>query len=220
MAALTPSREQYAPDEIIVALPDLHEVQRELRELGLQADQIDAHQRLGLALLALRELDEHTRQLRQDPDLMRAASAAWPGVDARTEDGQIPGLDLLMFAMRARFGGWMPTMGKNRTVHHPGLEGFPHIRGGGQGDPTPARGSDTPWPPRCSEPGAGVQVGLLDTKLWLHPWLAGGYTSAADALVAPGDGDGADAKYLATVGHATFVAGRILDRAPGEIGRA
>ena len=219
MAALTPSREQYAPDEIIVALPDLHEVQRELRELGLQADQIDAHQRLGLALLALRELDEHTRQLRQDPDLMRAVSAAWPGVDARTEDGQIPGLDLLMFAMRARFrdrfGGWMPTMGKNRTVHHPGLEGFPHIRGGGQGDPTPARGSDTPWPPRCSEPGAGVQVGLLDTKLWLHPWLAGGYTSAADALVAPGDGDGADGKYLATVGHATFVAGRILDRAPG-----
>jgi hypothetical protein len=58
-------------------------------------------------------------------------------------------------------------------------------------------------------------VGLLDTKLWLHPWLAGGYTSAADALIGPGDSDDADGKYLATEGHATFVAGRILRRAPG-----
>jgi hypothetical protein len=219
MVTLTRGSEQYASDEIIVALPDLHEVQRELGQLGLQADQIDAHDRLGLALLALPELDERTRRLRQDPDLIRAASAAWPGADARTEDGQIPGLDLLMFAVRAhfrdRFGGWVPTMGKNRAVHHPGLEGFPHVSGGGQGDPTPAGGPDPPWPPRPTEPGAGVQVGLLDTKLWLHPWLAGGYTSAADALIVPGDGDDADGKYLATEGHATFVAGRILRRAPG-----
>jgi hypothetical protein len=106
-------------------------------------------------------------------------------------------------------------MGKNRAVHHPGLEGFPHVSGGGQGDPTPAGGPDTPWPLRPTEPGAGVQVGLLDTKLWLHPWLAGGYTSAADALIGPGDSDDADGKYLATEGHATFVAGRILRRAPG-----
>jgi membrane-anchored mycosin MYCP len=219
MATLTRGSEQYAPNEIIVALPDLDEVQRELGRLGLQADQIDAHERLGLALLALPKLDEHIRRLRQDPDLIRAASAAWPGVDARTEVGQMPDLDLVMFAVRAyfrdRFGGWVPTMGKNRAVHHPGLEGFPHVRGGGQGDPTRAGGPDTPWPPRRSEPGAGVQVGLLDTKLWLHPWLAGGYTSAADALIVPDDGDDADRKYLATAGHATFVAGRILRRAPG-----
>jgi membrane-anchored mycosin MYCP len=220
MATLTRGSEQYAPDEIIVALPDLGEVQRELGQLGLQADQIiDAHERLGLALLALPELDEHTRRLRQDPDLIRAASAAWPGVDARAQVDQMPDLDLLMFAVRARFrdrfGGWVPTMGKNRAVHNPGLEGFPHISGGGQGDPTPASGPDTPWPLRRSEPGAGVQVGLLDTKLWLHPWLAGGYASAADALIMPGDGDDAYGTYLATAGHATFVAGRILDRAPG-----
>jgi membrane-anchored mycosin MYCP len=219
MATLTHGSEQYASDEIIVALPDLHEVQRELGQLGLKAGQIDAHERLGLALLALPKLDEHTRRLRQDPDLMQVASAAWPGVDARQEDGQISGLDLVMLAVRAhfrdRFGGWVPTMGKNRAVHHPGLEGFPHVSGGGQGDPTPAGGPDTPWPTRRSKPGAGVQVGLLDTKLWLHPWLAGGYTSAADALFGPGGGDHADSKYLATAGHATFVAGRILRRAPG-----
>jgi membrane-anchored mycosin MYCP len=223
MTTLTGRIEQYAPNEIIVAQPDLSEVQRQLGQLGLQARLTDAHERLGLALLALPELDEHIRRLRLDPDradLIRAASAAWrSGGDAGTQVGQIPDLDLLMFAVRAyfrdRFGGWVPTMGKNRTVHHPGLEGFPHVRGGGQGDPTRADGPDTPWPPRRSEPGTGVQVGLLDTKLWLHPWLAGGYTSAADALIVPGDGDDADREHPATAGHATFVAGRILDRAPG-----
>lgn len=223
MATVTGRAGQYAANEIIIALPDLREVQRELGQLGLQSHQADAHERLGLALLALPQLDEQIRRLRQDPDragLIRAASTAWrPDANARTQVGQIPDLDLLMFALRAhfsdRFGGWVPTMGKNRAVHHPGLEGFPHVRGGGQGDPTRADGPDTPWPPRRSEPGTGVQVGLLDTKLWLHPWLAGGYTSAADALIVPGDGDDADREHPPTAGHATFVAGQILRRAPG-----
>ena len=221
MATLTGRTEHYASNEIIVTQPDLKEVLRELDQLGLQADETDADERLGLTLLALPHLDEGIRRLRQDPgraDLIQDASAAWQfGVDAGTQVGEIPDLDLLMFAVRAhfrdQFRGWVPTMGKNRTIHHPGLEGFPHVSGGGQGDPTQADGSDTPWSPRRSEPGTGVQVGLLDTKLWQHPWLAGAYTSAAAALIAPGDD--ADRKYPATAGHATFVAGRILDRAPG-----
>jgi len=223
MAILTGRTRHYDPSEIIVAQPDLKQVLGELERLGIHKYQKDAHQRLGLALLALPQLDEDIRRLRQDPshaDLIRDASAAWQlGAAADTQTGEIPNLDLLMSAVRTYFGdrfrGWVPTMGKNRTVQHPGLEGFPHVRGGGEGDPTQGDGQDTPWPPRGSEPGAGVQVGLLDTKLWLHPWLAGGYTSAADALIGPGGRNGADQELPATAGHATFVAGRILQRAPG-----
>jgi len=173
MAILTGRTRHYDPSEIIVAQPDLKQVLGELERLGIHKYQKDAHQRLGLALLALPQLDEDIRRLRQDPshaDLIRDASAAWQlGAAADTQTGEIPNLDLLMSAVRTYFGdrfrGWVPTMGKNRTVQHPGLEGFPHVRGGGEGDPTQGDGQDTPWPPRGSEPGAGVQVGLLDTKL-------------------------------------------------------
>jgi membrane-anchored mycosin MYCP len=219
MSILKGRVEQYHDDQIIVALSDLTEVKSVLAKFGLQSGEENPAPRLGLALLPLPAVAADIRKLRQDPggaELIRAATAAWrAGLAAGPRIAEIPDLDLLMLALRAyfqqHFSGWVPPMGKNRVVHH-GLEGFPHIRFGGLGNPTPAGGPDLPWPARRPEPGRDVRVGLLDTQLSENPWLAGGYIASAEGLIQPASSSGL---LPATAGHATFVAGLILRRAPG-----
>jgi membrane-anchored mycosin MYCP len=115
------------------------------------------------------------------------------------------------------------------------VRGFPYIGGGGQGDPyfggvgdprtrsrangeTAAEGprpSAPPpeWPRRAAKPGQGVRIGVLDTRLYPNEWLAGGYVAAAnDLLPVPAVGS---SPRPASAGHATFIAGLILRRAPG-----
>jgi membrane-anchored mycosin MYCP len=271
MSILKGRVEQYADDQIIVALPDLGEVRRVLGEFGLEPGSETTDQRLGLALLELTRLEQGMRRIRQDAagaDLVRAATAAWQAdVDVGMRPSEVPDLDLLLLFLRGyfreRFSGWVPTMGKNNVVSHPGLAGFPHLRGGGPDQPAvlpvdphlrgggpdqpavlpvdphlrgggpdqppvlpvdphlrgggpdqPAGEPTVPWRRREARPGAGVRVGLLDTRLSAHPWLAGAYTAALDALIEPGSGD---TLQPATAGHATFVAGLILCRAPGAV---
>jgi subtilisin family serine protease len=76
-----------------------------------------------------------------------------------------------------------------------------------------------PWEPRRPEPGRGVRVAVLDTRIYPHPWLEGGYLATSRALVQPAESGSAPgiAPPLpkASEGHATFVAGLILRRAPG-----
>jgi membrane-anchored mycosin MYCP len=221
MAVLKGRVERYYDDQMIVALPDLHEVQRVLDEFGLDPGHESRAEQLGLALLTLPRLAADIRRLRQDQDgadLIRAATAAWQAdVAAGRRAGEIPDLDLLLLVLRGyfreRFSNWAPTMGKNNVVSHPGLAGDPHLRGGDFGDP----GDPTvePWPPREAQPGARVRVGLLDTRLWQNPWLAGAYTAAPEALIQP-ESDDSETRP-ATAGHATFVAGLILRRAPGAV---
>lgn len=69
----------------------------------------------------------------------------------------------------------------------------------------------TPPRPRAVGPGAGVRVGLLDTGVWPHPWLDGGWEEAAPALGLLADG----VPTGSVPGHGTFVAGLILSQAPG-----
>jgi membrane-anchored mycosin MYCP len=224
MAILEGRVERYHDDQMIVALPNLSQVQRVLGEFGVEPGRATPDERLGLALLALPQLGEDIGRLRQDPEraqAIQAATAAWQAdVAAGTRVGEIPAIDLLMLTLRAyfrdKFDGWTPTMGKNHVVEHPGLEGFPHLSGGDTGRPEPAT---VPWPPRNAQPGAGVRVGLLDTRLWEHPWLAGGYMAAPDTLIGPAAAHGGDGSgpCPATAGHATFVAGLILRRAQGAL---
>ncbi|WP_258723507.1 S8 family peptidase [Cellulomonas sp. NS3] len=114
-------------------------------------------------------------------------------------------LTLLRASFRDRYSGWFPTMGKNRFV---GLV----TNGGG----TVSHGGGPP-PERTDQPvrfggrgGAGIRVGVLDTAVSPHPALAGRFLAdPPDDLVA-GDGP-----FPVAAGHATFVTGLVLHRAPG-----
>ena len=89
--------------------------------------------------------------------------------------------------------------------------GQPNYFGGPSGAPAPAEAV----PYRPEEPW-DVTVGLLDTGLAPHPWLAPWYRDEI-AEVADADGDG---RLDAQAGHGTFIAGLILRAAPGARLRA
>jgi membrane-anchored mycosin MYCP len=98
-------------------------------------------------------------------------------------------------------------------INHP----LPYT-GGGENSPAPDTGnasqgiqpaSGNTLPKRKESPGQGVRVGILDTRIFAHPDLAGRYL-ASHGTLASEDKDrlpGQDA-------HATFIAGVVLQRAP------
>ena len=68
---------------------------------------------------------------------------------------------------------------------------------------------DERLPPRAAGPGRGVRIGVLDTRLYPQPWLAGGWAARySDTLTD-------FSQTLTAEGHATFVTGLILRQAPG-----
>jgi subtilisin family serine protease len=87
-----------------------------------------------------------------------------------------------------------------------------HAHAGPFGLPSPA-GPLEPLP-RCCEPGAGVLVGVLDTGAVDHAWYRGRVDSdKSDLEEQPGPGG---VEQLDTdAGHGTFIAGVILQHAPG-----
>jgi hypothetical protein len=112
----------------------------------------------------------------------------------------------------ARYQGWWPTIGKNRVVGP--VSGTYVIFGGGSaGRPEPLPGARLR--PRAGTPGDGIRVGVADTRLHPHPWLAGGYLAAAEDLIDGTAAAGALSGGDWPLGHATFVTGLILQYAPG-----
>jgi subtilisin family serine protease len=118
-------------------------------------------------------------------------------------------LTLLAAHFETEYLGWIPPMGKNRTVGL-AIEGGVIIREG-----SPPRLPDPPdkWPswlksPRLSGPGRGVVVGLADTLIAPQTWMNGACVAQySDRLW----GDPPTWQS----GHATFLAGLILSQAPG-----
>jgi membrane-anchored mycosin MYCP len=162
----------------------------------------------------------------------RAQSADAPGVDP--DDPMATVLADLRTLAIVQHGGWMPTIGRNRLVELPGsgalavtsktsygkaratggVDADSKTSYGGSGAPQPIKDEEgfEEWAapgPRASGPGTGVRVGLIDTQLWPHPWLAGGWVAKPSDLLSP------DVPEAVTAGHATFIAGLILSRAPG-----
>jgi membrane-anchored mycosin MYCP len=214
--------EDYRAEELVVALGDEDLVSKALDRLHVViGDDKEEDDRLGLALLPLGNLTDAVKPLRQDDKLMDQA------IQGKRRAGQPPetklsDLDLLLSKLRmdfsSQYAGWIPEIGKNRLISP--VRGLPYISGCALDDPSQV-GLDDPadpelgqWPaPRPTEPGHGVRIGLLDTRLYQHPWLMGGYLAAkADLLEVPGSDD---LPPLSLAGHATFVAGLILCQAPG-----
>jgi hypothetical protein len=227
--------ETYEENQLVVAISDLAAVRGALGDLpvGRQVEEHD--ERLGLALLTLADVGAGAAELRAGHSglagrVKRARPAGSPtGIEPSD-------LDLLIFWLREHFGsaysGWVPTMGKNRVIDP--VRGLPYVGGGGEGDPyfggsgdprtssganggtiaeAPVLAPPPRWTPRAAKPGQGVRVGLLDTRLYPNEWLAGGYLAAADDLLQiPATGG---TPPPASAGHATFIAGLILRRAPG-----
>jgi hypothetical protein len=210
--------EDYQDNELVVALPDRDVVTKALTGLGVEFSEEDHDDDLGLALLRLDNVDDAVPELPEYANLVQCAKAKWPS-DLPERDGWPSGLDVLLCALRediaARYGGWIPEVGKNRTISP--VVGFPHVSGCLEGDPSLLGMSDPlsggqGWPPRATEPGYGVQVGLLDTRMYRNQWLEGSYLATEnDLLEIPSSG----ADLLAPEGHATFIAGLILRQAPG-----
>jgi membrane-anchored mycosin MYCP len=177
-------------NEIAVAISHVGMVRRALAERGVNAGVRDESKDLGLTLLTLPD-DEIAHAVKDEPE------AAGRPLGTR--------MRLLYQDFRQEFGGWVPTMGKNRRVLP--VTGAHTIEGGGAGSPTAAALN---LAPRTGDPGRGVRVGIADTALYAHPWLSGSYQAAPASVW---EDQGAAPEY--SVGHAAFVAGLILQRAPG-----
>lgn len=203
--------ESYHDDQIVVALADLAVLARELDTLHVHMKEPDWHRRLGLARLPLdgKSITAGVGELRRDHDIAETLTADSGAREARA-GGPLTPLDELLKGLRLRFArnydNWLPTFGKNRTISK--IAGSPHVGGGGVGPP---KKTDAFLAPRATPPDQrrSVRVGLLDTRMFAHEWLAGGY------LARPGDLLGPQHPYRSTQAHATSVASRILERAPG-----
>jgi membrane-anchored mycosin MYCP len=198
-------------DQIVVALADLDVVAKEIQALHGRTKRPVRHERLGLALLPLqgKSIKEAVHELRRDRAIAAELAAFAKAQKAEPED-RISPLDELLKGLRLRFArkydNWQPTFGKNRTISK--IAGSPHVGGGGVGPPKETKDS---LAPRKTPPAQhrSVRVGQLDTRMFHHDWLAGGY------LARPGDLLGEQAEYRSTQAHATSVASCILERAPG-----
>lgn len=209
--------EEFSGEQLAVDLPHLNLIVTQLEELKVAlAAPPDKAPELDLALLTFDEgiLESKKHELCQDATFAEAVTAAQPDVyrAARRSWEDMAAIEVLTFALRrefaGRFGGWSPEMGKNRVAD--GIEGRPGVSGGGGGDPVAINQSlIQPSPPR---PGAGrdVRVGVLDTRLFPHPALDGKHLTPDEDLLPRALPD----SVRQAAGHATFIAGLILDRAP------
>jgi membrane-anchored mycosin MYCP len=81
----------------------------------------------------------------------------------------------------------------------------------GADGPTAVALPRTGMPARAAGPGAGRQVGIIDTAIASHPYLVGATLARAEDLVDPGD----PTRWQNH--HGTFVSGLVLAQAPGSV---
>jgi len=202
-------RLSYYNSEFVVALKHLGQVQETLTYCGVPTADVELSPDLDLALIKL--ADDRSAAARINAALQESLRAL-DRPDLRPDPRSVHSdLDRFMFGLRelfaTRYAGWSPTIGKNRLVGDVG--GVGKISHGGDDEPTP---TDQRFPERSArddpELGMGVRVGVLDTSISSHEWLAGGWVSPPGGVLAERK------EQAAPAGHATFVAGLVLSQAP------
>src|SRR5215467_5811219 len=197
-------------DQLVIGLAQLDQVLKLLEPIDVSWRSIEKSPALELALVTLDKIP-----------------AAYIGTDGQTD------LDKLITYLRKTFRGEL-IIGKNRIVG--AIVGSPYV-GGGEGIPTPyvggGTGIPTPYvgggggpyvgggqpsiqltlsgtlPKRTEPPGKDIAVGILDTRLFAHPDLAGRYLASHGTLALE-----VPARPPDQEAHATFIAGVVLERAP------
>jgi len=192
----------YNEPDLVVASQHADLVKAQLEAAGVEFEEAAESEVLDLTLLRLDDVKDDAA-----PKMVAKVKRDVP------QAGQPPSpapLDQVLWALRelngAKYAGWTPTIGKNRFVGQ--VHGVGEVNHGGGGDPVKLDVEPSPSS-RAAGPGRGVRVGVLDTGLYPQPWLAGGWVARHSDLLADGD------RALYSDGHATFVTGLILGRAPG-----
>lgn len=202
-----PAEEAWAPNEFVVALPDLRVVLDELRKLPrpVTSPEVRESQVLDLALITIAHVDAVASQI-ADQSIPNDHTHQGPS----EEDAIEKVIRAVRQSCRRQYGDWVPTIGKNRTLD--GVHTTQHVGIGGAATPPTLTvrtelgelsvdGTDKTVDPTV--------VGLIDTALWPHPDLAGRYRfDETDVLL-----DDAE-PHWDSEGHATFVAGMILQNSP------
>ncbi|HEX8511213.1 MAG TPA: S8/S53 family peptidase, partial [Propionibacteriaceae bacterium] len=198
---------KYAPDELIVSLEHKTRVSDVLNHFEIPWSEVESSPLLDLALMQVSAGDEHVASLISYVQ-GSAAAAEWRK-HSPLSTGAEP-LDQVLWGLRGVFAehyaGWSPSIGKNRFVGK--VHGVGEVNHGGGGDPRAVE-DGVPFAGRADSPGRGVRVGVLDTEIYPHPWITGGWVAPFDQTITGGE----PAPYAQ--GHATFVTGLILSQAPG-----
>jgi membrane-anchored mycosin MYCP len=211
-------RIQAHEDQLVVELSQAEQVLEILRNIPVSWNSAEKNSALSLALITVDSLTV--------PEGFTDGSKT--GLDLL--------ISYLRKTFRNEYGSDL-TIGKNRIVGS--IAGSPYTgggikrplpytggginrplpyTGGGEKSPTPDSGgasqgiqpaSGDSLPKRKELPGQGVRVGILDTRIFAHPDLAGRYLASHGTLASEVQDrlPGQDA-------HATFIAGVVLQRAP------
>jgi len=212
----------FSSSEIVVAYKHTMRVRRALEQRRVGYGKVTCDLDLGLCLVPLDDdIDAAEKFQKWDPKFDAAALESAKAADGDT-DRSADQLDSFLRGLRGffaeKYAGWKPLVGKNRLVGY--VTGAPGkvTHGGG----TPLAQGDAHVMRRTGNKGAGVVVGVLDTSVASHDWLAGGWSSPVDEVFEPIDDEDEAAELFqdgklpnAVAGHATFVAGLILQEAPG-----
>jgi hypothetical protein len=221
-------------DEIIVDLNDLAGIQEVLDSSGVSWERMEKCPSIGLALIGLEnpgkipagykdedavsELDRLISYVKkafadqhsgQEPDIgknrLAGSIEGSPYTGGGISGPYTGGAEPAAFTGSGRAGPY--TGGGKAGPYTGGGKSGPYT-GGGQGDPQwgDARGG---FPERSHPPNSQVKVGILDTRLFAHPDLAGRYLADHGTLVPAATVSTPDSEA-----HATFIAGVIVARAP------
>lgn len=198
-----PVDHRYAADRIVVDLDDQVFVERSLDRLRVErSSAVDVIGAFRIARIAIAAVTDE-----QADGLPGGADARAQIEDHNTAQGlhlHVTAMDVLLRLIRNHAAPRELKMGKDRDIDQ--LEALPHS-GGGEGPPRPGQATVFgSLPPASPTGGVGIRVGVLDSALYPNAELDKRY-ELSDMLTS-------DPPRRAWTGHATFIAGRILRRAP------